>query len=180
MLQVSFHFPSFSLLLSSPGMPVILSTTHIPKNPRCINTDRMWNPSERKSPQKKSHGVWIAHGLSKVKHPQVKYWAGRKACDSTAQLPLLPGDLAPPLPHYPEHFHAAGDCELEGIVWKIGHCYIKSLPEQLAAPVQSVVAPHLLQFYYYSLNSPKMLGFSFPVSYQLLTGTQSFSLLLPV
>lgn len=42
---------------------------------------------------------------------------------------------------------------------------IKGLPEQLAAPVQSVVAPHLMQVYSYSLNSPKMLGFSFPVSY---------------
>lgn len=45
---------------------------------------------------------------------------------------------------------------------------IKGLPEQLAAPVQSLVAPHLVQFYYYSLNSPKMLGLSFPVNCQLL------------
>lgn len=32
---------------------------------------------------------------------------------------LLPEDLAPPLPHCPQHFHAVG--ELEGIVWKTGH-----------------------------------------------------------
>lgn len=74
-------------------------------------------------------------------------------------MALLPGT-------WPGHFHA-GDTGLEGILWKTGPACIKGLPEQLAAPVQSLVAPHLVQFYYYSLNSPKMLGF--PVNCQLLT-----------
>ncbi|RLV89796.1 hypothetical protein DV515_00014706 [Chloebia gouldiae] len=63
--QLCAQVSSNGSLHTGTGMPAILSTTHIPKNPRCINTDRMRNPSERKSPQNKSHGVWIAHGLSK-------------------------------------------------------------------------------------------------------------------
>lgn len=186
MFQVSFYFP-LSLFCCPPQgcLPVILSTTRIPTNPRCINTDRTWNPSERNSLQNKSHDIWIAHGLSKVKHPQVKYWPGRKAPALWQHCPAGLCQWHCCLGTWPPHSHTIQNTPMpwETVSWKElsgkwATDYIKGLLEQLVAPFQSVVAPHLVQFYYYSLNSPKMLGFSLPVNYRLLTEMHHFSGLL--
>lgn len=74
-----FFFP-LSLFCCPPQgcLPVILSPTHIPTNPRCINRQNVKSKWKEESIEQISWHLDCSWA-NKVKHPQVKHWAGRKA-----------------------------------------------------------------------------------------------------